>query len=97
LNHKSNLFSSIEHYSINTELLIASIVNPWNITQAISKLISLIEKNESMNYVIYDDNLNGKDIELKGNESLIRIPKEKISFFVDEIDKLGHKYRLVDS
>jgi Sec-independent protein secretion pathway component TatC len=95
LNSKS--FSGLEHYSINSRFLMDSIIDPWNSTQAISKLLSRIRKYKKFKFVICHDNYNIDMMEIENDEVIIKIPKDKVEYFSSGLDEIGCKYRLVDS
>ena len=94
LNSKN--FASLEHYSINSRFLMDSIIDPWNSTQAISKLLSRIRKYEQFKFVICHGN-SFDMLEIESDEVIIKIPKDKIEYFSSGLDEIGCKYRLVDS
>ena len=95
--HNSEAFSSLEHYSINTQFLIASIVNPWSVTQAISKILSLTKKYENLEIILSDKKENNEGLIIKQNEALIMMDEKSLEHILDEIKLLGRKYRLVES
>jgi hypothetical protein len=74
-----------------------SIIDPWNSTQAISKLLSRIRKYKKFKFVICHDNYNIDMMEIENDEVIIKIPKDKVEYFSSGLDEIGCKYRLVES
>jgi Sec-independent protein secretion pathway component TatC len=96
-NHNSSSFSSVEHYSINTQFLLASIVDPWSINQVINAILSLTDDYQQINLVICGVDFNNEDLELKDDEVIVRVTENRMKFITDEFDRLGRKYRLVEA
>jgi hypothetical protein len=87
----------VEHYSINTQFLLASIVDPWSINQVINAILSLTDDYQQINLVICGVDFNNEDLELKDDEVIVRVTENRMKFITDEFDRLGRKYRLVEA
>jgi hypothetical protein len=87
----------VEHYSINTQFLLASIVDPWSINQVINAILSLTDDYQQINLVICGVDFNNEDLELKDDEVIVRVTEHRMKFITDEFDRLGRKYRLVEA
>jgi len=97
-NHNPKNFIDLEHYTLNTGFLIASLQDPWSSEQSISKIIELVKENKDRNYII---NASGRDISIDGkidsDEILIHIKQENENAIKSELELIGCKYRIWES
>lgn len=96
--HNPKLFNDLEHYANNTNLLISSITDPWNIEQSVRKMLEIVRMNKGERYIIkINDGESIDHVKIDGNHSVLHIRQDSKNILITELESLGCKYTLVES
>ena len=96
--HNPKQFLDLEHYWINTQYLMASIVDPWSEDQALRKILKLAKKYSDMEIIITTTGKeNFNQYQVKQKEVMVEVSKPRKDILVTELESFGYKYRIVES
>jgi len=96
IEHKPKENVTSIQYLINTKLIFASIIDPWDQSQSITRIKNILNecKDNNLKIVISTNQIINNIEEMESNESIIYIQKEYLEDLISNMEKMCITYRL---